>query len=281
MAEQWAGRRGGAARPILIGLAIAFLIVMLIAPLVLLFSQAFANGISGYIAGLLEPDTLQAIELTLLIAAIVVPLNAAFGLIAAWGVTKFDFPGKSLLVSMIDLPISVSPVVAGLAFVLVFGAQGWLGPLLSAHGIKVIFALPGMVLATSFITIAFVARQLIPLMQQQGREEEEAAVVLGARALRLFWHVTLPNIRWALIYGVLLCNARAMGEFGAVAVVSGQIRGLTMTMPLQVLALYQDYNVAGAFAVASLLAFLALVTLGVRRLLEWRFGKELGHAGSV
>ena len=281
MAEQWAGRRGGAARPILIGLAIAFLIVMLIAPLVLLFSQAFANGIFGYIAGLLEPDTLQAIELTLLIAAIVVPLNAAFGLVAAWGVTKFDFPGKSLLVSMIDLPISVSPVVAGLAFVLVFGAQGWLGPLLSAHGIKVIFALPGMVLATSFITIAFVARQLIPLMQQQGREEEEAAVVLGARALRLFWHVTLPNIRWALIYGVLLCNARAMGEFGAVAVVSGQIRGLTMTMPLQVLALYQDYNVAGAFAVASLLAFLALVTLGVRRLLEWRFGKELGHAGSV
>ncbi|MGH7033142.1 MAG: sulfate ABC transporter permease subunit CysW, partial [Stellaceae bacterium] len=254
MAERQARGRGGAARPILIGLAIAFLTVVLIAPLVLLFSQAFANGISGYIGALLEPDTLQAIELTLLIAAIVVPLNAAFGLIAAWGVAKFDFPGKSVLVSMIDLPISVSPVVAGLAFVLVFGAQGWLGPLLSAHGIKVIFALPGMVLATAFVTIAFVARQLIPLMQQQGREEEEAAVVLGARSLRLFWHVTLPNIRWALIYGVLLCNARAMGEFGAVSVVSGHIRGVTDTMPLQVEALFNDYQIEAAFAVASLLA---------------------------
>ena len=281
MAERRAFGKSGATRAILIALAVAFLAVMLVAPLGLLFAQAFAKGFSAYVAALVAPDTLDAIKLTLLIAAIVVPLNAAFGLAAAWGVTKFDFPGKSVLVSIIDLPISVSPVVAGLAFVLVFGAQGWLGPPLAAHGIKVIFALPGMVLATSFITIAFVARQLIPLMQQQGREEEEAAVVLGAGGLRLFWHVTLPNIRWALIYGVLLCNARAMGEFGAVAVVSGQIRGLTMTMPLQVLALYQDYNAAGAFAVASLLAFLALVTLGVRRLLEWRFGKELGHAGSV
>jgi sulfate/thiosulfate transport system permease protein len=255
--------------------------VMLIAPLVLLFGEAFARGVPGYLAGLSKPDTQSAIRLTLLIAAVVVPLNTVIGLVAAWAITKFDFPGKTLLISIIELPVSVSPVVAGLVFVLIFGARGWLGPFLLAHGIKVIFAVPGMILATLFVTVAFIVRQIIPLMEQQGREEEEAAIVLGASGLQTFWHVTLPNIRWALVYGVLLCNARAMGEFGAVAVVSGQIRGQTMTMPLQVLALYQDYDSVAAFAVASLLALLALLTLVVRRVLEWRFSGELGHAGAV
>ena len=268
-------------RVVLIGVAVLLLVVMLVAPLVLLFAEAFAGGIAAYGASLMKPETLSAIGLTLRIAAIVVPINAAFGVVAAWGIAKFQFPGKSLLVSLIDLPISISPVVAGLVFVLIFGARGWLGPTLSEHGIKVIFAAPGMILATLFVTVAFVARQLIPLMEQQGREEEEAAIVLGASGFQTFWRVTLPNIRWGLVYGILLCNARAMGEFGAVAVVSGQIRGMTMTMPLQILALYQDYDSVGAFAVASLLALLAVVTLAVRRFLEWRYREELGYVGSL
>lgn len=270
-----------ATRAVLIVLAVALLLLMLVAPLVLLVSEAFAQGWRDYVAELSKPETFSAIELTLLIAAIVVPLNAVFGLVAAWAIAKFDFPGKTLLISIVDLPISVSPVVAGLVFVLIFGARGWLGPILAAHGIRVIFALPGMVIASLFVTISFVARQLIAFMQQQGRDEEEAAVVLGATGLQIFWRVTLPNIRWALVYGILLCNARVMGEFGAVAVVSGLIEGRTMTMPLQVLALYEDYDTVGAFAVASLLACLAVLTLVVRRLLEWRLRDELGYAGAL
>jgi sulfate/thiosulfate transport system permease protein len=254
---------------------------MLFAPLALLATEALARGWWAYVAALHKSETLSAIKLTVLIAAIVVPLNTLFGLAAAWAIAKFEFPGKTVLISLIDLPISVSPVVAGLAFVLIFGARGWLGPTLAAHDIKVIFALPGMMLASMFVTVAFVARQLVPLMQQQGREEEEAAVVLGAKGWQVFWHVTLPNIRWGLVYGVLLCNARCMGEFGAVAVVSGLIRGQTMTMPLQVLALYQDYDSVGAFAVASLLAALAVVTLVVRRSLEWHFREELGDVSTL
>ncbi len=265
----------------LIAAAVVLLGAMLVAPLVLLLAEAFGKGVAAYFDSFSKPDTVSAIIQTLLIAAVVVPVNTVFGLAAAWCIAKFNFPGKTLLVSIIDLPISVSPVVAGLVFVLIFGSRGWLGPFFAAHGIKVIFAFPGMVIATLFVTIAFVARQLIPLMQQQGRDEEEAAMVLGAGGFRTFWYVTLPNIRWALVYGVLLCNARAMGEFGAVSVVSGHIRGQTMTMPLQVLALYQDYDSVGAFAVASLLAFLAVVTLVVRRVLEWRFRAELGYAGSL
>jgi sulfate transport system permease protein len=272
---------GKVMRLVLIGAAVIVLGAMLIAPLVLLLAEAFAQGVSAYFASFSKPDTVSAIKQTLLIALVVVPINTAFGLVAAWCIAKFNFPGKTLLVSIIDLPISVSPVVAGLVFVLIFGSRGWLGPIFAAHGIKVIFAFPGMVIATLFVTIAFVARQLVPLMQQQGREEEEAAIVLGANGFQTFWHVTLPNIRWALVYGVLLCNARAMGEFGAVSVVSGHIRGQTMTMPLQVLALYQDYDSVGAFAVASLLAFLAVLTLIVRRVLEWRFRAELGYAGAL
>jgi sulfate transport system permease protein len=265
----------------MIAAAVVLLGAMLVAPLVLLLAEAFGKGVAAYFDSFSKPDTVSAIIQTLLIAAVVVPVNTVFGLAAAWCIAKFNFPGKTLLVSIIDLPISVSPVVAGLVFVLIFGSRGWLGPFFAAHGIKVIFAFPGMVIATLFVTIAFVARQLIPLMQQQGRDEEEAAMVLGAGGFRTFWYVTLPNIRWALVYGVLLCNARAMGEFGAVSVVSGHIRGQTMTMPLQVLALYQDYDSVGAFAVASLLAFLAVVTLVVRRVLEWRFRAELGYAGSL
>jgi len=265
----------------LIALATLFLILMLFAPLALLATEALARGWWAYVAALHKSETLSAIKLTVLIAAIVVPLNTLFGLAAAWAIAKFEFPGKTVLISLIDLPISVSPVVAGLAFVLIFGARGWLGPTLAAHDIKVIFALPGMMLASMFVTVAFVARQLVPLMQQQGREEEEAAVVLGAKGWQVFWHVTLPNIRWGLVYGVLLCNARCMGEFGAVAVVSGLIRGQTMTMPLQVLALYQDYDSVGAFAVASLLAALAVVTLVVRRSLEWHFREELGDVSTL
>ncbi len=271
----------GITRFVLIAAAVVLLGAMLVAPLVLLLAEAFGKGVAAYFDSFSKPDTVSAIVQTLLIAAVVVPVNTVFGLAAAWCIAKFNFPGKTLLVSIIDLPISVSPVVAGLVFVLIFGSRGWLGPFFAAHGVKVIFAFPGMVIATLFVTIAFVARQLIPLMQQQGRDEEEAAIVLGAGGFRTFWYVTLPNIRWALVYGVLLCNARAMGEFGAVSVVSGHIRGQTMTMPLQVLALYQDYDSVGAFAVASLLAFLAVVTLVVRRVLEWRFRAELGYAGSL
>jgi sulfate transport system permease protein len=234
------------------------------------FVEAFRRGWELYISALVEPDAWSAIRLTLLVAAIAVPLNLVFGIAAAWAITKFDFPGKQLLITLIDLPFSVSPVISGLVFVLVFGAQGWLGPWLSAHGIKVIFAVPGIVLATIFVTFPFVARELIPLMQAQGRDEEEAALVLGASGWQMFRKVTLPNIKWALLYGVILCNARAMGEFGAVSVVSGHIRGQTNTMPLHVEILYNEYQFAAAFAVASLLALLALVTLIVKTYVEWR-----------
>jgi len=261
-------------RVLLILAAAAFLFLGLILPLAFLAAQAFAAGWSGYFGSLTAPDTASSIRLTLLIAAFVVPANTLFGLAASWCIAKFRFPGRAALLTVIDLPISVSPVIAGLVFVLIFGAQGWLGPVLTSHGIRVIFAVPGLVLATAFVTVPFVARQLIPLMEQQGSDEEECALVLGATGLQTFWRVTLPNIRWGLLYGVLLCNARAMGEFGAVSVVSGHIRGATMTMPLQVEALYQDYNSVAAFAVASLLALLAVVTLVVKRLVEWHHRRE-------
>jgi sulfate transport system permease protein len=268
-------------RATLIAGSAGFLILFLVLPLAFLASEAFAAGFAAYVRSLETPDTLAAIRLTLLVAAIAVPANTLFGLAASWCIAKFEFPGKNLLLTFIDLPISVSPVIAGLVFVLIFGAQGWLGPILSAHGIRVIFAVPGLVIATVFVTLPFVARQLIPLMQEQGLAEEECALVLGATGWQTFWRVTLPNIRWALLYGVLLCNARVMGEFGAVSVVSGHIRGATMTMPLQVEALYQDYNVVAAFALSSLLALLALITLVIKRLLEWSHQGEIGSAGSA
>jgi sulfate transport system permease protein len=255
---------------LLIGTALSFLAVFLFLPVVAVFYEAFKKGAGVYFAALSEPDAWSAIKLTLLVAAIAVPLNLVFGVAAAWAIAKFDFRGKQLLITLIDLPFSVSPVVAGLIYVLIFGAQGWLGPWLFEYDIKVIFAVPGIVLATIFITFPFVARELIPLMQAQGNDEEEAAIVLGASGWRTFWHVTLPNIKWGLLYGVILCNARAMGEFGAVSVVSGHIRGLTNTMPLHVEILYNEYNFAAAFAVASLLALLALVTLVLKSIVEWK-----------
>ena len=255
-------------RWILIGAALAFLALFLFVPLAAVFTEALRKGGEAYLAAITEPDARAAIGLTLLAAAMAVPLNAMFGVAAAWLVTKFDFRGKNLLVTLIDLPFSVSPVVSGLIYVLVFGAQGWLGPWLAAHDVKVIFAVPGIVLATAFVTFPFVARELIPLMQAQGREEEEAAAVLGAGGWQTFWRVTLPNIKWGLLYGVILCNARAMGEFGAVSVVSGHIRGSTNTMPLHIEILYNEYQFAAAFAVASLLALLALATLAAKRLVE-------------
>ena len=258
-------------RRVLIGVGMVFLALFLALPLVVVFVQAFAKGWPMFLDAIAEPDARAAIRLTLLVAAISVPLNCVFGVVASWAITKFEFRGKSLLISLIDLPFSVSPVVAGLIFVLMFGAQGWFGPWLIAHNWKVIFAVPGIVLATVFVTFPFVAREIIPLMAEQGRDDEEAAVSLGASGWQTFWYVTLPNIRWGLLYGVLLCNARAMGEFGAVSVVSGHIRGLTNTMPLHVEILYNEYNFVAAFAVASLLALLALVTLVVKSLLEWRF----------
>jgi len=251
-------------RAALIGLAFVLLLVFLVAPLALVFTRAFGDGLDLPIAALKEPDALAAIRLTLLVAAIAVPLNLVFGLAASWAIAKFRFPGRSLLVTLIDLPLSVSPVVSGLVYVLVFGAQGLFGPWLGAHGIKIVFAVPGIVLATIFVTVPFVARELIPLMQAQGKNEEEAARVLGASGWQTFWRVTLPNIKWGLLYGVILCNARAMGEFGAVSVVSGKIAGETNTIPLQVETLYDSYNLTGAFAVASVLAFLALITLGIK-----------------
>lgn len=263
-------------RHLLLALALAFIAVFLVLPLVAVFTQALAKGVEAYGAALVEPDALSAIKLTLLVAAISVPLNIVFGIAAAWAVAKFDFPGKSLLVTFIDLPFSVSPVVAGLIYVLMFGAQGWFGPWLREHDIQIIFAVPGILLATIFVTVPFVARELIPLMSEQGREDEEASLSLGASGLQTFLRVTLPNIRWGLLYGVLLCNARAMGEFGAVSVVSGHLRGVTNTMPLHVEILYNEYNFAAAFAVASLLALLALVTLVLKSLVEWRFGYENG-----
>ncbi|MGE5548667.1 MAG: sulfate ABC transporter permease subunit CysW [Solirubrobacterales bacterium] len=260
-------------------LALAFLGLFLVLPLVSVLSEAFAKGVTVYLSSLTGQETQSAIRLTLLVAAIAVPLNIAFGLVASWAVAKFEFPGRSILVSLIDLPFSVSPVISGLIYVLLFGAQGLMGPWLAAHGIKVIFAIPGIVLATMFVTFPFVARELIPLMEEQGRDEEEAAVVLGAGGLRTFWSVTLPNIKWGLLYGVLLCNARAMGEFGAVSVVSGHIRGLTNTMPLHVEILYNEYDFVGAFAVASLLALLALVTLVAKTALEWWHRDQLAASG--
>ena len=263
------------ARRLLIGLALAFLGLFLILPLVVVFVEAFRAGIGAYLEALREPDALSAVWLTLTVAAIAVPLNLVFGLTASWAIAKFEFRGKSLLLTLIDLPFSISPVVSGLVFVLLFGAQGLLGPFLQAHGLQIVFALPGIVLATVFVTFPFVARELIPIMQDLGTQEEEAALTLGAGGLRTFWTVTLPNVRWALLYGVLLCNARAMGEFGAVAVVSGHVRGETNTMPLHVEILYNEYNYVGAFAVASLLAALALVTLAAKSYLEWRYGDAI------
>ncbi|GAB4353305.1 MAG: sulfate ABC transporter permease subunit CysW [Immundisolibacter sp.] len=262
-------------RRVLIAIALAFLASFLLLPLLLVFAEALRNGVATYWAALADPETLAALRLTLIAAGIAVPLNLLFGVAAAWAIAKFEFRGKALLISLIDLPFSVSPVIAGLIYVLVFGAQGWAGPWLIAHGVEIIFAVPGIVLATIFVTFPFVARELIPLMQEQGSEQEQAAITLGASGWQAFWHVTLPNIRWGLLYGVLLCNARAMGEFGAVSVVSGHIRGLTNTLPLHVEILYNEYQFAAAFAVASLLAGLALVTLGVKTWLEWRHGDAL------
>jgi sulfate transport system permease protein len=268
-----------AVRWLLTGVALAFLGVFLVVPLAAVFASALRKGIEVYFASIAEPDALAAIRLTLLIAAVAVPLNMAFGIAAAWAVARFEFRGKRVLVALIDLPFSVSPVVAGLIYMLIFGAQGWIGPWLNAHGVKVVFAVPGMVLATVFVTFPFVARELIPLLQAQGSEEEEAARILGASGWQTFWRVTLPNIKWGLLYGVILCNARAMGEFGAVSVVSGHIRGQTNTLPLHVEILYNEYNFAAAFAVASLLALLALVTLALKTAVEWRVARQ--HAGSV
>jgi sulfate transport system permease protein len=263
-------------RWLLIGATLLLLGVFLLLPLIVVFTQALKAGIDGYLAALGDSDTVASIRLTLLTAAIAVPLNTLFGVAAAWAIAKFEFRGKSLLTTLIDLPFSVSPVIAGLVFVLLFGQRGWFGEWLSAHDIKIIFAVPGIVLATLFVTFPFVARELIPLMQAQGTEEEQAALTLGASGWRMFWHVTVPNIRWGLLYGVLLCNARAMGEFGAVSVLSGHIRGLTNTMPLQVEILYNDPGqYSAAFAVASLLALLGFVTLALKNFLEWRHGDEL------
>lgn len=255
---------------VLIAVALSFFSLFLLLPLVTVFAEALRKGWAVYLAALVEPDALFAIYLTLLVTAIAVPLNLIFGVTAAWTIAKFDFRGKQLLTTLIDLPFSVSPVIVGLMYVLIFGAQGWFGPWLMEHGVRIVFAVPGLVLATVFVTFPFVARELIPLMQAQGKEEEEAAVVLGASGWRTFWHVTLPNIKWGLIYGVVLCNARAMGEFGAVSVVSGHIRGQTNTLPLHVEILYNEYQFAAAFAVASLLALLALLTLVVKSWVEWR-----------
>ena len=254
----------------LITLALSFSALFLLLPLIAVFTEAFRKGWQAYLMAIIEPDALSAIRLTLLTAAIAVPLNLVFGVAASWTIAKFEFRGKSLLLTLIDLPFSVSPVISGLIYVLLFGAHGWFGAWLMEHDVQILFAVPGIILATVFVTFPFVARELIPLMQAQGNEEEEAALVLGASGWRTFWHVTLPNIKWGLLYGVILCNARAMGEFGAVSVVSGHIRGETNTMPLQVEILYNEYNFAAAFAVASLLALLALVTLALKSLIEWR-----------
>jgi len=260
---------------VLSALAICFITMLLLLPLVLVFKEAFAKGASAFWAAISEPDALAAVRLSLTVAAIAVPLNTLFGIAAAWSIAKFDFPGKTLLVTLIDLPFSVSPVVSGLIYVLVFGMQGWFGPWLGDHNIHILFALPGIVLATIFVTFPFVARELIPLMIDQGRDEEEAAATLGASGLATFLRVTLPNIKWGLLYGVLLCNARALGEFGAVSVLSGHIRGQTITMPLHVELLYNSYDYVGAFSVAALLAMLALLTLALKSLLEWRYADEL------
>jgi sulfate/thiosulfate transport system permease protein len=262
-----------------VGVALVFLIVFLLMPLLSVFTEALRHGLGAYFAALTNRDAISAIKLTLVASAISVPANLVFGVAAAWAIAKFEFRGKAFLITLIDLPFSVSPVVAGLIYVLMFGASGWARPLLDTTDIQIIFAVPGIVLATIFVTFPFVARELIPLMQEQGTDDEQAALTLGANGWQTFWHVTLPNIRWALLYGVLLCNARAMGEFGAVSVVSGHIRGKTNTMPLQVEILYNEYNFVAAFAVASLLAGLALVTLVLKSLLESRYGSELARSG--
>ncbi len=262
-------------RIVLIAISLLFLALFLVTPLVMVFIQAFAGGWSTYLSSLVEPDAMAAMRLTLTVAVISVPLNIVFGLAAAWAIAKFEFKGKAFLITLIDLPFSVSPVIAGLVYVLLFGGGSVLGPWLKSHGIEILFAVPGIVLATIFVTFPFVARELIPLMQDQGSGDEEAALSLGASGWQTFWYVTLPNVKWALLYGVLLCNARAMGEFGAVSVVSGHIRGLTNTMPLHVEILYNEYNAVGAFAVASLLALLALVTLVLKSFLEFRYGDEM------
>ncbi len=262
-------------RFLLTAVALLFIGLFLIAPLAAVFAQAFADGVAVYWASLHDTDTLASIRLTLLTAAIAVPLNVVFGVAASWAIAKFEFLGKSLLTTLIDLPFAVSPVISGLIYVLFFGLHGYLGPWLAAHDIQIIFAVPGIVLATMFVTFPFVARELIPLMQAQGTEEEEAALSLGAGGWQTFLRVTLPNIKWGLLYGVILCNARAMGEFGAVSVISGHIRGLTNTMPLHVEILYNEYNFVGAFSVASLLTFVALITLVLKSFAEWKFKQEL------
>jgi sulfate/thiosulfate transport system permease protein len=259
-------------KAVFITLSLAFLAALLFAPLITVFATALEKGYEMYVESFRDSDTLAAIRLTLLVAAIVVPVNTIFGIAAAWAIAKFEFKGKSFLITLIDLPIAVSPVISGLIYVLLFGVQGWFGLWLQEHDISIIFAVPGIVLATMFVTFPYVARELIPLMQQLGNDEEEAAITLGAGGLMTFFHVTLPKIRWGLVYGVILCNARAMGEFGAVSVVSGHIRGLTTTMPLHVEILYNEYNFVGAFAVASLLTLLAVVTLVIKTLVEWRTG---------
>jgi sulfate transport system permease protein len=265
-----AGRAG------LIFVTIAFLALLLLAPLGAVLAQAFAEGVRVYLESFDNPDTLAAIKLTLLTAAIVVPLNTLFGIAAAWAIAKFEFHGKSLLITLIDLPFAISPVIAGLVFVMLFGSHGWWGEWLQDHDVQIIFAVPGIVLATAFVTFPYVARELIPLMQQQGSEEEEAAITLGAGPWMTFLRVTVPKIRWGLLYGIILCNARAMGEFGAVSVVSGHIRGLTTTMPLQVEILYNEYLFVAAFAVASVLALLAIVTLVIKTFVEWRADRRTG-----
>ncbi|MCS3508554.1 sulfate ABC transporter permease subunit CysW [Achromobacter sp. JUb104] len=265
-------------RGILLFVALSFLTLFLLVPLAAVFAEAFKKGWQLYLAAIVEPDALSAIRLTLLVAAIALPVNLVFGVAAAWAITKFQFRGKQFLITLIDLPFSVSPVVAGLVFILLFGTQGWMGGWLQDHDWKIVYAVPGIVLATLFVTFPFVARELIPLMQAQGSEEEQAALTLGASGWQIFWRVTLPNIKWGLLYGAILCNARAMGEFGAVSVVSGQIRGLTNTMTLHVEILYNEYQYSAAFAVASLLALLALVTLVAKNVVEWRNARFLRAA---
>ncbi len=262
------------ARWTLIAIVLLFLTLFLIVPLAAVFTEALRKGFDTYITALTDPDALSSIKLTLIAAAIAVPLNLVFGVAAAWAIAKFEFRGKSILITLIDLPFAVSPVIAGLIYVLIFGLQGWFGSTLLDHDIKVVFAIPGIVLATIFVTFPFVARELIPLMQAQGKEEEEAGLVLGASGWQILWRITLPNVKWGLLYGVILTNARAMGEFGAVSVVSGHIRGLTNTLPLHVEILYNEYNYAAAFAVASLLAILALVTLLLKSFVEWKVARD-------
>jgi len=265
----------------LIGLALGFVFLFLLLPLAAVFTEALRKGLPAALEALHEPDAWSAIRLTLITAAVAVPLNLVFGVAAAWAVAKYEFKGKAFLTTLIDLPFSVSPVVAGLIYVLMFGAQGWIGPWLAEHDIKIVFAVPGIILATVFVTFPFIARELIPLMQAQGTDEEQAAIVLGATGWQTFWHVTLPNIKWGLVYGVILCNARAMGEFGAVSVVSGHIRGQTNTLPLHVEILYNEYQSVAAFAVASLLALLALLTLLIKSVVEWQFERDQKAAAAL